>query len=206
MAPSKKQRPARISNAERNATTRAALVEAGRELFGANGYSAVGTEEIVRKAGVTRGAMYHHFKTKRDLFAAVFDEVEGEMAAFVLESVTPVAARGTAWDAALAGVGAFLEFCADETVERISILDAPSVLDTETRREIAGNHGTSLVMATLTALIESGAMRPQPVEALTQLLIGALVEGATFVAESEDPVKARQEVLDLIEKMLRGMA
>lgn len=205
---SRKSRPEkqlRVSNAARNAATRAALIDAGRDLFGELGYNAVGTEEIVRTAGVTRGAMYHHFRTKRDLFAAVFDAVESEMVAFVLDALAPTAGKGDSWDAALTGVSAFLEFCADGAVERIAILDAPSVLDTETRREIANKHGRMLLKATLTALIDDGEIRPQPVDALTQLLVGALVEGATYAAESEDPEQARREVLELVEKMLRGM-
>lgn len=204
--PPKRLGQPRVSNAMRNAATRSALVDAGRDLFGERGYSAVGTEEIVRAAGVTRGAMYHHFKSKRALFREVYDDVEQEMVAHVAGALETNAGRGDSWDAARIGVRAYLEYCADAAVERIAILDAPSVLDTEVRREIANERGGMLVRATIQALIADGKIKPQPVDALAQLLIGALVEGATYAAEAEKPARARDEVLDLIEKMLRGLA
>src|SRR5258708_24250033 len=107
----------------RSEATRRRLVTAARTLFGAHGYASVGGEEIVRAAGVTRGALYHQFRDKADLFAAVAEEVEAEIADRI--------AAGAAGDAAdplgalRAGGRLFLDACAEPDVERIILLDAP---------------------------------------------------------------------------------
>ena len=111
----------------RSAATRAALIDAGRRLFGERGYAAVGTEELVRAAGVTRGALYHQFRDKADLLDAVYNVVEAE----ITEQIATGALASGATDplAALrAGARAFLDACAAPEVERIVLLDAPAVL------------------------------------------------------------------------------
>src|SRR3712207_5212502 len=121
-------------NAERSEATRTALVAAARRLFGERGYAAVGTEEIVRAAGVTRGALYHHFGGKRDLLEAVYRQVEGEVTQRIAERILEEAAESP-----LAGMrrGAalFIEVCAEPEVQRIVLLDAPAVLGWDLWRE-----------------------------------------------------------------------
>ena len=128
---------------ERSEATRTALVAAGRELFAHRGYGAVGTEEIVRLARVTRGALYHHFNGKDDLFEAVVEEVERELT----ERIAAEAAARAAdpWGAMVAGAGAFLDASLEPAVQRIILLDAPAVLGWETWREIGERYGLGLV-------------------------------------------------------------
>src|ERR671916_2118160 len=115
----------RTRRAEQAEGTRAALVAAGRTLFAERGYAGVATEEIVATARVTRGALYYHFEDKRDLFRAVFAEVDREL----VEGVARVAlGEPDPWESLLAGCDAFLDACIDPALQRIVFLDAPSVL------------------------------------------------------------------------------
>src|SRR5215212_184607 len=105
------------TQAERSESTRGALIDAARRLFADRGYAAVGTEEIVRAAGVTRGALYHHFDGKEDLFRAVYEDVERELVERVAASAT---AAGDPLELLHAGVQAFLDACEDPAVQRIA--------------------------------------------------------------------------------------
>jgi len=187
----------------RSAATRSRLVATARELFGARGFAAVGTEEIVRAAGVTRGALYHQFRDKSDLFAAVAEQVEAELAEHI--------AQGAADDKAdpmyvlRTGARLFLQVCADPAVERIILLDAPAVLGWEAWRDMAGRYGLGLVQLALQAAIDAGSIAPQPVVPLSHALIGALNECALYVARATDPAAAREECAQIIEQILRGI-
>src|SRR4051812_6097283 len=101
--------------------TRDALVDAALELFTERGYAAVGTEEIVARAKVTRGALYHHFEDKRDLFRAVFERVEADLMERIGESLE---ATDDPWELLLAGVASFLDACEEPAVKQISLTDA----------------------------------------------------------------------------------
>src|SRR3954453_14262881 len=117
----------RTKPAERSEATRAALMTAARPLFAERGYAAVGTEEIVRAAGVTRGALYHHFNGKRKLFEAVYVQIEVELAERIANGA--LSSGATAPLAAMrAGAEMFLEACTVPEVQRIVLLDGPSVL------------------------------------------------------------------------------
>ena len=110
---------------EQAAATRTELLRAARELFAARGYADVGTEEIVRAAHLTRGALYHHFADKRDLFRAVHAQLAEELLGQI---VAQTAGSADAWEALVRGMRAFLDLCEDPAVIRISHLDAPAVL------------------------------------------------------------------------------
>jgi AcrR family transcriptional regulator len=192
-------------HALRSRATREKLVAAARALFGARGYAAVGTEEIVRAAGVTRGALYHQFRDKEDLFEAVFEQVEAETTQRVAEGA--LADGATDPLAALrAGARQFLAACASPEVERIVVLDAPSVLGWERWREIGLRHGLGLVAGVLQTGMDSGAIARQPVGPLAHLLIGALDEGALYVARAADRETARGEVEQVVDRLLDGLA
>ena len=128
--------------AERSASTRAALVEAARPLFAERGYAGVGTEEIVRAAGVTRGALYHHFDGKRDLFEAVYAQLEAELAQRIAAGALAANAEAPL-EAMRAGVAMALEASTESEVQRIALLDGPSVLGWDRWREIAAEHGSA---------------------------------------------------------------
>jgi AcrR family transcriptional regulator len=193
------------TQAERSAATRAALLAAARPLFADRGYAAVGTDELARAAGVTRGALYHQFDGKLGLFAAVFEEVEAELVARVdvafaeLFATDPLAA-------ARAGVDGWLEAALDPAVQRIVLLDAPAALGWERWREIGRRYGVGLVEGAVAALVEVGVYPPQPVRPLAHLLVGALEEGTLYAASAADPVSATAEVRAALHALLEGLA
>jgi AcrR family transcriptional regulator len=189
---------------QRSAATRAKLIAAARALFAARGYAAVGTEEIVRAAGVTRGALYHQFRDKEQLFDAVFEAVEAETTRRIAQDV--LAHATDPLQALRAGARAFLAVCADPDVERIVLLDAPAVLGWERWREIGLAHGLGLVAGTLTAAIDARLIAPQPVTPLAHVLIGALDESALYVARAADRAAARAEVEAVLDALLDGLA
>jgi AcrR family transcriptional regulator len=178
------------------------LIEVARRLFGERGYAAVSTEEIVRTADVTRGALYHHFNGKKDLFKAVYEEIERGN----LERVAAVAATETdPWRQQLAAVGAFLDACQEPYVQQIALVDAPSVLGWEEWREVEERYGLGLVRAGLLLLIQAGVIEEQPVEPLAHLILGALMEAGMVIARAEDPDAARMEVGAAVERLLEGL-
>src|SRR3712207_6286207 len=121
----------------RRETTRADLLAAARELFAERGYGEGGTEEIVARAGVTRGALYHHFLDKRDLFRAVHEQLEAELVESIGRRILDLE---DPWDLLVTGVRAFLDACTDRALMRISLLDAPVVLGWAEWREIDARH------------------------------------------------------------------
>jgi AcrR family transcriptional regulator len=184
--------PARTSQAERSEATRTALLETARRLFAERGYAAVGTEEIVRATGVTRGALYHHFADKRELFEAVYEEVESGLVEQI--SATVLTSAEDPLQALHAGAEAFLDACEDPAVQRIALVDAPSVLGWERWREIGMRYGLGLVQATVQAAIDAGQIEQQPVGPLAHLLLGAIDEGAMLIARAQDSGTTRREV------------
>ena len=190
------------TQAERSETTRSALIEAARRLFAERGYAGVGTEEIVRAAGVTRGALYHHFDGKRDLLRAVYEQLEAEIAKEVAAGAKPGA---SIVDTLSAGAEMFLDRCLEPEVQRIVLLDAPAVLGWEEWREIGARYGLGLIEGLLTAGMESGEIRRQAVKPLSHALLGALDEIAMLVARSDDPARARAEAGQTIQGLLTAV-
>jgi AcrR family transcriptional regulator len=188
----------------RSEATRQRLVAAARTLFAERGYAGVSTEEIVQTAGVTRGALYYQFRDKADLFAAVAEAIQAEIA----DRITAGAQTDGATDpmAALhAGARRFLEVCADPAVERILLLDGPSVLGWRAWRDLADRYGLGLLQHALQAAIDAGAITPQPVVPLAHVLIGALDECALYIARADDPAAARQQCTAILQQLLDGL-
>src|SRR5919107_6295351 len=181
--------------------TRAALVAAARSLFAERGYSGVGTEEIVQRAGVTRGALYHHFTDKEDLMRAVLNDLSRGVAE---ASATAALKETDQWRQILAAVEAFLDACTDPAVQRIMMTDAPSVLGWDEWREIDTQYGLGLVKASLENAMETGLIERQPVDPLAHLIVGALDEAAMYIARAPDAGVARREMGESIERMLGG--
>jgi len=190
---------------QRSAATREKLLAAARELFAARGYAAVGTEEIVRAAGVTRGALYHQFHGKEQLFEAVFEALEAETTQRIAEGAF-AAGSADPRETLRAGARQFLAVCAEPEVERIALLDAPAVLGWERWREIGMRYGLGIVVAVLQAGIDAGTIAPQPVTPMAHLLLGALDEGAMYVARASDPDTARAEVEAIMDRLIDGLA
>ena len=192
----------RRTQADRSQATRAALLASGRALFAEKGFAGTAREEIVERAGVTRGALHHHFGTKQDLFAAVFEELEGELAARVATvAMTGVDAR----DQLRRGCQEFLDAALDPAVQRIVLLDAPAVLGWAAWREVDARYGLGLVTEGLRAVLAAGGAAPRAVEPLGHLLLAALNEAAMLVAGAPDPVGARAEVGAIVDQLLDSL-
>ncbi|HWG08969.1 MAG TPA: TetR/AcrR family transcriptional regulator [Solirubrobacteraceae bacterium] len=196
-------KPAGTPKAEQSEATRAALVSAARTLFAERGYAGVGTEEIVRAAGVTRGALYHHFAGKRELFQAVYEDVEQAL----LERIAELADRSARdpLEVLQTGAQAFLDACEDPAVQRIALLDAPSVLGWEQWREIGMRYGLGLVEGAVQGAIDAGLIEAQPAGPLAHLLLGAIDEGAMLVARADDGGRTREQVGASVARMLDSL-
>lgn len=190
------------TQAERSEATRGALLAAARRLFAERGYAAVGTEEIVREAGVTRGALYHHFEGKSELLAGVYEQIEAELTRQIAESVVPGA---SVLETLRAGADAFLDHCLEREVQQIVLLDAPAVLGWERWREIGMRYGLGLISGLLGAGIEAGEIREQPVRPLAHALLGALDEIAMLVGRSEDPAATRASAGETVSTLIDSL-
>jgi AcrR family transcriptional regulator len=214
----------RRTQAERTAATRSALVAAGRRLFATEGFAGVGTETIVREADVSRGALYHHFADKTELFAAVLEDVEREVAEHLA-----ALAGGRAGDGAGDGAGgragggagdragdgfvdvlvgaveAWLDLCDRPEVQRIVLIDGPSVLGWPRWRDICRRHVLGLIQAVLRQGIADGELAEQPVAPLSHALIAVADEAAMYVVSAEDRRAARQEMVEVARGLMRSL-
>lgn len=189
----------RRSNRERAEDTRGRLLAAARRLFAERGYAAVGVDEAARAAGCTKGALYHHFRDKRELFRAVVEDLEGG----ILDRLR--AAAATAGDPAgrlRAACEAYLDACVDPAVGRIVVLDAPGVLGWEAWCALDRAYGLGFFADLLRAA------RPEDPGAASaaQMLLGALNVAGRVIAQAEDRRAARRQVGGTIERVLGGIA
>ncbi len=192
------------SQTDRSAATSAALVSAARRLFAEHGFAHVGTEAIVQAAGVTRGALYHQFTDKAELFAAVYEQIEQD----IMERLDArVSASGISDPIELMKLGAeaWLDTSTEPEVQQIVLLDGPAVLGWTRWREIGLRYGLGLVQAVLGAAIDAGRIPDQPVTPLAHVLVGALDEAALFVARAEDQAAAREQMRSVVTALVAGL-
>jgi AcrR family transcriptional regulator len=182
--------------------TRDALVQAALDLFTERGYAEVGTEEIVGRAEVTRGALYHHFKDKRDLFRAVHERVESELVQRVAASME---STQDPWEVLVTGTLSFLDACDEPAVKQIALTDAPVVLGWKEWREIDNRYGLGLTRAALQAAVDAGVLRPIEVEPMAHLFVAALSEAAFVIANAERPRKTREQVEEALMQLAEGL-
>lgn len=195
----------RRTQAERSATTRTALLAAARKLFATNGFGDVSTQEIVGVAGVTRGALYHQFDDKTDLFAAVYEEVEAELVGKVAAALGERQPAGPL-DAMRTGARLFLDLCAAPDVQRIVLVDAPAVLGWDRWRAVGVKYGLGVIEAMLAAAIAAGEIPQQPLRPSAHVLLGALDEAALYVSRADDPERARQEMYAVCDRIIGGLS
>ena len=192
------------TRAARAAVTRSQLIAVGRRLFAERGFAGTATEDIVAAAGVTRGALYYHFRNKQDLFRAVFATIEEE----VHEQVTAVALlEPEPWSGLLAACAAFLDASLDPAIQQIALIDAPSVLGWDEWREIGSQYRFGLLAVGLEWAMATGRIDDQPVAPLAHVLLGALNEGALFIARTggDGRQAARNEVAAIVARLLAGL-
>jgi AcrR family transcriptional regulator len=178
--------------------TRTALLGAARQLFGEQGYVDTSTDEVVARAGVTKGALYHHFHGKEDLFRAVFEQVQHEVSdQAVAEFIGP-----DSWEALVRGCDLWVRAHLDASVRRIVMQDARAVLGAEEMRAIENRYGAVALRGALRKAMHAGVLERQPLRPLALLLMGALSEGCFYIADQSDPAVAQVEVAALITQML----
>jgi AcrR family transcriptional regulator len=185
----------RRTQQDRSTGTKAALVAAARELFAARGYQAVPADEITRAAGVTRGALYHHYADKQGLFRAVVEELERELTEEVEAAFTQAPDPLTGMTL---GLGVFLDACLRDEVQRISLTDAPAVLGWDVWREIEAEYGLGLIAGVLEQARADGLIVDMPVRTLAQLVLSAVMEAARMIAAADDPARTRAEVQQVL--------
>ncbi|WP_332666181.1 TetR/AcrR family transcriptional regulator [Aeromicrobium sp.] len=174
------------SQQDRREATRGALLTAGRRLFAERGFAGVPADEIVSAAGVTRGALHHHFGDKRGLFRVVFEQLEGE----IVTDLGRLVGEGSD-DLVRRALAAFLDICERPDVRRIALTDAPGVLGWQTWREIEAEHGLGLLIAMLADSPTVSRATPAPV--LAQLVLGSITEAALLIAHADDRAAARKQ-------------
>jgi AcrR family transcriptional regulator len=189
---------------ERAAFTRAALIKAARQLFAEKGYHATGTHDVVALAGVSRGALYHHFQDKEALFEAVFREEEDELQLAAATSVQGLAFDP--WRQLQEGLQAFLGVIAiNPGTQRILLLDGPVVLGWPKWRELESEFTLGHLLKVLGGLMERGTIATQPVAPLAHLVLAALNEAALLIAHSEDPEGTRAHVGEALRVLVAGL-
>lgn len=203
MPDSRSPSPPQSLRAEQVAQTRAALVRAGRRLFGDQGFRATSVEDLAREARLSTGALYHHFPTKTALFEAVFEQAHIE-----LMTAATSAARGAPDDLEelARGFEAFLDGVLQPDVQRILVLDGPAVLGLARYTELDERYAHAVIVAALTGASRGGTIRVDDPETTTRLLLGALTRGAMLIANSADPVRTRHAVANSMRALLNSFA
>ena len=191
----------RLTNAEQSQKTRRALLDTARATFTAQGYAAASTGEIVRRAGVTRGALYYHFRDKAALFEAVFDEVRGEHIQALRTAMA--AAEGDDWQRLMTWVGLTLERILDPSVRRIVYIDGPAVLDwsSEQRRAPA----IALIRDLIAPLMATGVIERLPLDTLARQIWALFFNAAVDIAQAEEGALALHERQVVMRRILSGL-
>jgi AcrR family transcriptional regulator len=187
------------TQAERRAATTAAIETAARQLFAERGFAATSIDDIAEAAGVTKGALYHHFASKDRLFEVVFRAVEADLYDAVVGALP---AGGTGVDLLVHGARTFMQCCLAPDVHQIVLVDGPNVLGWKRWREIDAEHFLPLVVGGLAAEAATGT----DVSRIGHLLIGAADEAVMMLAAADDPSAIIDEITDGMEVILRAVA
>jgi AcrR family transcriptional regulator len=175
--------------------TRQAIVGAAHDLFAADGFAATSTAAVVEAAGVTRGALYHHFADKTDLFRAVFERLETELNETI---ITNALAQRDARDAFVAGCGTMLDFMVRPDYHQIAVVDAPAVLGSSVWHAIDYSTGLLSLQMGLHALEKAGYLRVPNTPAVAVAMFGALTEAGVVLSRGGEGVPTRDELLDAV--------
>ena len=189
-------------SAEDAAQTRADILEKARNLFASQGYASTSAREISAAAGVTVGAMFHHFDSKLDLFQHVFESLELELDSHAKAASNPALGLGTL-ETFLAGVRTSLDFAERNEFHRIVFVEAPAVFGEEKWREVDSRLGLKTVMAGARALMAAGLISEQPVKPIAILLMGAMNGAGFAIARGEDGVD-KDALVNALRLLLAG--
>lgn len=190
-----------MSKAEQKQQTMQKLMEVAREMFSRQGYAEAAMEEIVKEAGVTRGALYHHFGSKEGLFQAVLASIQKEIG----DRVEAEAAKSQdPWQQLLFGCLAFVSSAVEHRNRRILLIDGPSVIGWETWRQMDEENSMRHLKEQLQSMQDQGYLRPVPIDALTHLLSGAMNEAVLWIAESTDQEQSLADISVTLTLLLEG--
>ena len=192
-------KPLRARQAEE---TRHLLITVARERFTERGYAATSIEDIIQRAGVARGALYHHFSGKDALFRAVYEAVQAEAVSGVMAAAL---ATHEPWAAVRAGLSAFLDACLDPAFRRVVVLDSVSVLQQEVWEGGIEHVELPMLRTVLTPLIATQALPGVAVEPLVHVALGGLYGAALYIARSRQPKAARGEVEAVLDTLIDGL-
>lgn len=187
---------------EQGLQTVARILAVAREMFAKQGYAATAMEDVVAQAGVTRGALYHHFTGKKGLFLAVFEQAQRQISKKIVEAAHDAP---TPWDQLRDGSKAFLGAVMNPTLQRIVLIDGPAVLGWQEWRRLDEQHGLRDLRQGLEELQRLGMLKPLPVEALAHLLSGAMNDAALWIVHQDDPFEALRQTLENLDALLEGL-
>ena len=187
--------------AEQVAQTRAALVEAGRHLFGERGFAGTSVEDLAKQARVTTGALYHHFGAKRLLFEAVFEQAHAEMMAAAAHHASDASDE---IEVLTRGFAASLDVVLRPDMQRILIVDGPAVLGLPRFTELDERGAFDVIVAVLQSAVAGGRLEIGDPETVTRLLLGALTRGAMLIASAPNPGVTRRAVAEAMRALITG--
>lgn len=193
-------KPLRVRQAE---ATRALLIEVAAAAFTEHGYAGTSIDDIIREAGVARGALYHHFSGKEALFRAVYEAVEADVVNRVLAAAASHAS--SPWEAVRAGLAAFLDACGEPAFRRVVILDSVSVLQSKVLEEGVDPHELPMLRNVLTPLLGTTTFGGVAIDALTYVALGGLYGASLYIARADDPAAARAQVDVVLDTLIRGL-
>jgi AcrR family transcriptional regulator len=192
------------TQAERTEATRGRLISTARRLFAEKGFAATSTEEILSEAAVSRGALYHHFPSKTDLFQAAFEQVEDELTAQVLQAATKDGETDPMRILQF-GFDAFLDQCLNPEVQRIVMLDGPTVLGWDLWHELDERYAFGTIKTVLTVAADIGRIQESAIDPLSHLLLGAIMQAGMVVARSDDPLTAKRAMTDTFAEIVSAL-
>lgn len=190
------------------AETRAELIAVAIERFAADGWDGTSAEAIAAAAGVTRGALYHHFPAgKPDLLEAVYlDRLRVIDESLTVAGTEAVERTGDLWAGLLEGTARYLELCVDPTIARIVLSEAPKGLGWDRWEAIDEEFSVAQVAGILELLVASGELADQPVLPLARLLVALFNRAGRSVLLAADPEAEQAIQVDLLTRFLRGLA
>ncbi|KQR69977.1 TetR/AcrR family transcriptional regulator [Rhizobium sp. Leaf341] len=189
------------TRAETMEENRSKLIAAGRRAFAEKGYAAASMDELTAEVGLTRGALYHNFGDKKGLFAAVVDQIDGEMAGRARAAATET---GDGWAGLLAEGTAYIEMSLDPEVQRIVLLDGPAVLGDPSQWP-SQDTCLQVTRRTIERLIEAGTVKPVDAEAAARLISGAALNAALFVAAGDDAAGRLPKATEAFRALATGL-
>jgi AcrR family transcriptional regulator len=190
------------SQQERSETTKAAVIQAARSIFASRGYEAASIDEITKAAGISKGALYHHYRDKTEILAAAYEDLERELT----DRVATVASKHRDPIKSLrSGCHAFVDACADSDTRRLALIDAPAGLGWHRWREIDAQYGFGLLRFGLQAAADAGRIRKDRIDARAHFLLAMMMEGALLIAAADNPVAVSRDVAKLIDEYIDAM-